>query len=329
MRRREFIAGLGGAAALWPLVARAQLGERVRRVPVFLGYAESDPIAQAQLGAFRQRLREFGWIEGQNIRIDSHFVSEDPEVLQRLVKDVVGTMPDVIVVNSNLPAAAVVASTHMIPIVFISLSDPIGSGFVETLPRPGGNATGFANFESEIGGKWLQLLMEIAPSIKRVGVVLHPETPPNIGFLRAAETAAPAFGVTLIAIGVHNTTEIERGIAAFAAEPNAGLVVVPHVVTNFNRDFVIAQAARYGLPAIYPFRYYADRGGLISFGFDVVDQFRQGATYVDRVLKGTKPADLPVQQPTKFELVINLKTAKELGLEIPPQLLAIADEVIQ
>jgi putative tryptophan/tyrosine transport system substrate-binding protein len=328
MRRREFITLLGGAVT-WPIAARAQQADRVRRVPVLMGYAESDPIAQAQVAAFRQRLQELGWTDGQNIRIDGHFVSEDPDIIRTRVLEVLGMAPDVIVVNSNLPAAAVVKGTRTVPIVFISVSDPIGSGFVASLPRPGGNVTGFANFEPTIGGKWLQTLTEIAPSVKRVALLLHPETPPNVGFLHAAEAAAPSFGVKLTAVGVHSAAEIERGITAFAAEPDGGLIVAPHIVTNFNRDLVIALAARLRLPTVYPLRYYATSGGLISYGFDVVDQFRRGAAYVDLVLRGAKPADLPVQQPIKFELVINLKTAKALGLDIPPTLLALADEVIE
>jgi putative ABC transport system substrate-binding protein len=329
MRRREFITLLGGAAAAWPLAARAQQSGRVRRIGALMGIAENDPESQARITAFLQRLQELGWTEGRNVRIDYRFAGGDTRRMRAYAAELVGLAPDVILVQSNDGLAALRQETRTVPIVFAVVADPVGSGFVESLARPGGNITGFTIFEPSLGGKWLQALKEIAPGVTRVAAILHPETTANVGFLRAAEAAAPSFGMTLTAEGVHDAAEIERAVTAFAAEPNGGLVVLPHPVTAAHRDLIIGLAARHRLPAVYAFRFFATAGGLMAYGNDSVDLFRRAAAYVDRILKGEKPGELPVQAPIKFELFINLKTAKALGLEVPPTLLGRADEVIE
>ena len=328
MRRREFITLVGGAAG-WPLAARAQQGERMRRIGVLMGYAETDPAAQAQVAALRQELQKLGWDEGRNIRIDVRFPAADAGRVRAILTELISLTPDVLVSNTNLVTAVVQAEVRNIPGVFISVGDPVGSGLVSNETRPNSNLTGFANWESSITGKWLELLQEVAPQVERVGFMMHPETTANIEFFKFAEAAAPALKVKPAALGVHDADEIERTLTAFAAEGNVGFIVIPHAVTFTNRDLIVALAARLHLPALYPLAFYARAGGLISYGFDSVNQFQQGAGYVDRILRGAKPADLPVQYPTKFQLAINLKTAKALGLEIPPTLLARADEVIE
>jgi ABC-type uncharacterized transport system substrate-binding protein len=327
--RRTFITLLGGAMVAWPLTARAQQAERMRRVGVLMGYPEGDAEGQVSLAAFRQRLQELGWTEGRNIQIDTRWAGADPNKARTFAKELIGMTPDVIVPSTNLITAILQRETSSIPTVFVLVGDPVGSGFVATMARPGGNLTGFSVFEPAIGGKWLEIFREIAPNTSRVAFVLHPETPVNVGFLRAAEAASPSHGIKIVAIGVHTAAEIERGITEFAAESNGGLIVAPHAVTLGHRDVIIGLAARYRLPAIYGPRHYATSGGLISYGPNPIDPFRQGASYVDRILKGAKPGDLPAQFPTKYELVINLKTAKALGLTVPPSLLARADEVIE
>jgi putative tryptophan/tyrosine transport system substrate-binding protein len=329
MRRREFISLLGGAAVAWPLAARAQQPDRMRRVAMLLGYTEGDAEGQASVAAFQRRLQELGWTEGRNIRIDIRWAGADSDKAQTFAKELVGMAPDVIVPSSNQVTAILRQETRTIPIVFVLIGDPIGSGFTASLTRPDGNLTGFPVFETEIGGKWLETFKEIAPHISRVGFIFHPETPANIGFLRAAEAAAPSLGVKLVALGVHNGTDIERSVTKFAAEATGGLIVAPHAVTIVNCDVIIGLAARYRLPAVYAFRNQALSGGLISYGTNPTETFRQGASYVDRILKGARPVDLPVQFPTKYELIINLKTAKALGLTVPPSLLTRADEVIE
>ena len=267
-------------------------------------------------------------MEGRNLRIDYRWAA----ALDRMpiyAAELVGLAPDVIVVQSNPGLAALRQATLTIPVVFVSVADPVGSGFIESLARPGGNITGFANFEPSMGGKWLEILKEIAPSLTRVAVIHHPKTSANLAILRAVEAAAPSFGVTLTAAGVHDAAEIEGAITAFAGEPNRALVVVPHPLTVVHRELIIKQATQHRLPAIYAFRYFAAEGGLISYGIDQTDMFPRAASYVDKILNGAKPADLPVQAPTKFELVVNLKTAKALGLTVPPTLLTSADEVIE
>ena len=329
MRRRDFITLLGGAAATWPLAARAQQAERMRRVGLLMGYPEGDAEGQANLAAFRRGLQELGWTEGRNIRIDVRWGAADPDKARTLAKELVGMAPDVIVPNTNLMMAILQPETRTIPIVFVFVGDPVGSGYVTNLARPGGNVTGFSALDIAIGGKWLELLKEMAPHVTRVAVVLHPETPPNVGFWHAAEAAAPALGVKVVALGVHSAAEIEGTVTQFAREPDGGLIIAPHAVTLTYRDLIIGLAARHRLPAIYGFRVFATSGGLLSYGTNPSDQFRRGASYVDRILKGEKPGDLPVQNPTKYELVINLKTAKALGVDVPLRLQQLADEVIE
>jgi putative ABC transport system substrate-binding protein len=327
--RRQFISVLGSSAFAWPLAARAQQGERMRRVGVVMGYAETDPEGRAQVTALRQELQEIGWTEGRNIQIDVRYATDDPNQIRALAVELMGLKPDLMVANSNLVIATLQAEVRTVPLLFIGAGDPIGSGFVTNLARPTGNVTGFANFEPSMGSKWLETLKEIAPHVEQVGFTLQPDTPVNVGYLKAAEAAAPKLNVKLTALGVHNADEIARVVSAFAAEPNRGLVIAPHAVTLVNSNLLVELSARYRLPTIYSFAFYVRRGGLISYGLDPLDQFRQGARYVDRILKGAKPADLPVQYPTKFQLVVNLKTAKALGLTISEPFLQRADEVIE
>jgi len=325
MRRRSFIQGI----AAFTVAARAQPADRMRRVGLLMGYREDDAEGQANLAAFRQGLQQLGWIEGRNIQIDIRWGGADPDKARGFAKELVAMSPDVIVPNTNLMMAVLQKETHTIPVVFVYVGDPVGSGYVTNLARPGGNATGFSALDTAIGGKWLELLKESAPDVSRVAVILHPETPPNVGFLHAAEAAAPSLGVRVMALGAHNAAEIEGPVTKFAAEPNGGLIIAPHAVTLAFRDLIIGLAARYRLPAVYGFRVFATSGGLMSYGTRPPDIFRHGASYVDRILKGEKPGDLPVQNPTAYELVINLKTAKALGLKIPQTLLTSADEVIE
>jgi putative ABC transport system substrate-binding protein len=330
MRRREFITLLGGAAAAWPHGVIAQPADRMRRIGVLIALAENDPQAQANIAAFRRGLQELGWTEGRNIRFDYRFAGGNIERMRVYAAELVDLAPDVVLVHSNPFLAALRQANRTIPTVFAQVADPVGSGFVESLARPGGNVTGFSNYESEIGGKWLDVLKEVAPRVTRAAVLLHPETTANVAYLRAAEAAARSLGVTVTAAGVYDAAEIERAVTAFAAEPNGGLIVLPHPITGLNRDLIAALAARHRLPAVWPFRFFiAANGGLLSYGIDVADLFRRATVYVDRILHGTRPGELPIQLPTKFELVINLKTAKALGLEVPPTLLARADEVIE
>ena len=326
--RRQFITFVGGAAA-WPLAARAQQPERMRRVSLLLGYSEDDAEGQASVAALRQTLQELGWAEGRNIRIDTHWAGADPNKARTLAKELVGITPDVIVSSSNLVTEIVQQETRTIPIVFVFVGDPVGSGFVTNVAHPGGNLTGFPVFETAIAGKWVEILNEVAPHVSRVAFIMVPETPAHVGFLRAAEAAAAPLRVKLIALGVRTAAEIERAVSEFAGEPNGGLIVVPHAVTVQHRNVILGLAARYRLPALYPLRNFATSGGLVSYGTNPIEPFRQGASYVDRILKGEKPADLPVQLPTKYELVINLKTAKALDLTVPPTMLSRADEVIE
>src|SRR5215475_9722606 len=311
MRRRDFINVIAGsAAATWPVAARAQQAERMRRVGVMMGYAGTDPAAQAQVAALRQGLQKLGWEEGRNIRIDLRFPGGDAGVARAIIMELMSLTPDVFVTNTNLVTAVVQAEVRTIPIVFISVGDPVGAGFVSDEARPTGNLTGFANWKPSLGEKWLELLKEIAPQVERVGILMHPEEPINAQFFKFAEAAAPKLKVKPVALAVHDADEIKRALTAFAAERNGGFIVIPHAVTLINRDLIAALATRLRLPALYPFAFYAKAGGLISYGFDPLNQFRQGAEYVDRILRGAKPADLPVQYPTKFQLVVNLTTAK-------------------
>jgi ABC-type uncharacterized transport system substrate-binding protein len=330
MRRRDFITVFVGAAVVAPLAAHAQQIGGMRRIGVLMGYAATDPAAQAQIAALRQGLQKLGWEEGRNIHIDVRFPGGDVSAVRSSLMELMRLTPDVLVTNTNLVTAAVQAEVGTIPIVFIFVGDPVGSGFVSDDARPNGNLTGFANWDSPaMSGKWLELVKEVAPQVERVGFIIHPETPALIRYFKSAEALASALKVKLVALSVHDAAEIERALIAFAAEGNGGLIVGPHAVTLTNRDLIVAMAARLRLPAIYPVAFYAQAGGLISYGLDPVNQFQQGAGYVDRILRGTKPADLPVQYPMKLQLVVNLKTAKALGLAISESFLQRADEVIE
>jgi putative ABC transport system substrate-binding protein len=330
MRRREFITLLGGAAA-WPLTARAQQSDKVRRIGVLMPFAATDPSLKLELAAFVRQLQELGWVEGRNLQIDYRWAAGDAERMQVFARELVALQPEVIFCRSTPATAALLKQTHTIPIVFTVVSDPVGDRFVESVARPGGNATGFTNVESSLGGKWLELLKEVAPSIKRVAFIFDPKLAPGGGsyYRRLIEAAAPSFAIAPTATPVHDAVEIERAIGEFVREPNGGLLVLPDATTNIHRGLIVALAAQHRLPAIYEFRNIVVDGGLISYGVDVVDQFRQAAGYVDRIIKGAKPAELPVQLPTKFELIINLKTAKALGLDVSLQLQQRADAVIE
>ena len=327
LRRREFITLLGGAGAVWPLAAHAQQGERVRRIGVLMNLAAEDPEAQRRVTAFVQGLQQLGWTDGRNVRIEIRWGASDAERNRRYAAELVELAPDVILASGTPILIALQRESRSIPIVFASIADPVGAGFAERLSRPGGNATGFTLFEYAISGKWLELLKELLPGLTRVAVIRDPLITSGIGQFAAIQAVSPPFGVELSPIGVREN-EIERGVERFAQEPNGSLIVTAGS-TAIRRDLIIAVAARHRLPAVYPFRYYATNGGLISYGPDTVDPYRRAATYVDRILKGEKPAELPVQNPTKYELVVNLKTAKALGLTVPPTLLARADEVIE
>jgi putative tryptophan/tyrosine transport system substrate-binding protein len=328
--RRALVSALGGAAAAWPLAARAQQSERMRRIGVLVGgYAQTDLEGQTRVSAFLNVLQGLGWTDGRNITLEVRWPADDVERAKHDATELVSSSPDVIVVATNPALAELQQLTKAIPIVFAQVSDPIESGFVQGLAHPGGNITGFQNYDPEIGGKWLGLLKEAAPSISRVLMPHDPDSTASVAFVRAAEAVAPSLAVRVNAAGVRDRAEIESAITAFAGEPNGGLIVVPHRIVLSNRDLIIALAARYHLPAIYPFRFFAIAGGLMSYGIDQIEQWRGAARYVDRILRGEKPSELPVQAPTKFELVVNLKVATALGLSIPPALPLRADEVIE
>jgi len=329
MKRREFITLLGGAAA-WPLAAGAQQPDRVRRIGVLMSMVESDPRGLEFITAFAQGLAELGWTVGRNVRIEYRWGAGDLDRFRRYAAELVALSPDVVLATAGSIVGAFQQASRTVPIVFVTTIDPVGGGWVESLSRPGSNATGFAAFEFSMSGKWLELLKEIAPWVKRVAVIRDPSVPAGSGGLAAIQTVAPSFGVELTPVGVRTADEIERGITAFARSANGGLIAAgPPSSVERHRDLIITLAAKHGLPAVYGPRFFVTGGGLISYGADPVDQYRRAAGYVDRILKGEKPADLPVQTPTKFELVINLKTAKALGLEVPATLLARADEVIE
>jgi len=328
MRRRTFIAALGGAAA-WSVVARGQQPERMRGIGVLQPGSESDPVSQLRRAAFVDGLRKFGWTEGTNVLIHYRWVGDDAARVRLYATELTGMRPDVIWTSGSLQLLLLKRATRTIPIVFTQVYDPVGSGFVTNLNRPGGNITGFTLGEFSMGGKTLEVLKEVAPQVSRVAVLLNLEQPPHVAMWRSIEAIAPSFGVRLTPADAPDSDEIERAIEAFAREPNGGLIVLPSPITQVHRELITALAARHRLPAAYAFRFYVTSGGLVSYGIDPADQARQAAGYVDRILKGEKPADLPIQQPTKFELVINLKTAKALGLDIPTSLLARADEMIE
>jgi putative tryptophan/tyrosine transport system substrate-binding protein len=329
MRRREFITLLGGAA-VWPLDARAQQGERMRRIGVLMGYAESDPEGQASFAAFRGGLQKLGWTEGRNILTDTRWGALDAESRQRFAKELVALQPDLILSANTSTTAALLQQTRTIPIIFANIADPVGSGFVASFPRPGGNATGFVLFEPTIAGKWLELLKEIAPRVARVAAVFNPATAPyGEYFLNPFKAAAASFAVEAITAPIRDMSELEAVVAAQAREPNGGLIVMPDIFMNVHRAEVTSLAARYHLPSVYPYRFFTEVGGLLSYGNDSADNYLRAATYVDRILNGEKPSELPVQAPVKFELVINLKAAKALGLDVPLHLQQRADEVIE
>src|SRR5262245_7871680 len=330
MHRREFIKVVVGSAATWPLAARAQQAGGMRRIGVLMGYAESDREAQAWVAAFREGLQKLGWTEGRNIRIDFRWAASDVESMQRFAKELVALQPDLILTSSTPTTAALLQQTRTIPIIFTNLVDPVGSGFIASLPRPGVNVTGFINMEPTMAGKWLELLKQIAPRVNRVAILFNPATAPYAEyFLNPFKAAAASFAVELIAAPVHDTSEIESVIAAQARAPNGGLIAMTDSFINSHRTEITSLAAHYRVPAIYSFRFFPELGGLLSYGNDVRDNYRRAATYVDRILKGEKPSELPVQAPVKFELVINLKTAKALGLDVPLHLQQSADEVIE
>jgi putative ABC transport system substrate-binding protein len=328
MRRREFFA-LVGLAAAGPWNVRAQQREP-RRVGVLMPFAESNVQAQAFVSTFREELQKSGWIEGQNIRVDIRWATSDAASIERFGKELVALRPDLILASATPATASLLQQTRTIPIVFTQVADPVGSGFVASLPRPGGNATGFINLEASMGGKWLELLKEIAPHVSRAAFLFNPETAPYADFfLNSFKAAAATFAVTAIGAPVRDASQLEKVIVEQSTEPNSGLIIMPDAFTAAHREQIPSFAARYRLPSVYPFRFFTQLGGLISYGNDAQDNFRRAATYADRILRGEKPADLPVQAPVKFELVINLKTAQALGLTVPSTLLARAEEVIQ
>jgi putative tryptophan/tyrosine transport system substrate-binding protein len=330
MRRREFISLVGGATAAWPLTLRAQQTERMRRIGVLMNRAADDPDGQARLAAFQQVLQQLGWSDGRNVRIDTRWGEDNVERERRYAAELLALAPDIILAAGTMSVAALQDVSRTLPIVFTAVTDPVGAGFVDTLVRPGGNVTGFMIYEYSLSGKWLELLKEIAPSVKRAAVLRNPANPAGIAAFSAIQAAAQSLGVEVSPISIHDAGEIDRAVTVFARSANGGLILTPNAtVLSVHRNLIITLAARYKLPAIYPFRYMVTGGGLISYGPEIVDQFRRAAGYVDRILKGEKPADLPVQAPTKYELVLNLKTAKALGLEVPATVLARADEVIE
>jgi putative ABC transport system substrate-binding protein len=328
LKRREFITLLGGAVA-WPLAARAQQPQQMRRIGVLMTRNAEDPEEQARLTAILQGLQERGWTDGRNVRIDIRWSAGDADRRRRYAAELVALVPDVILADTSTPLAALLQATQTVPIVFAGVIDPIGAGFVASLARPGGNATGFTSFDYGTSGKWLELLKEIAPRVTQVAVLRDPTIAAGIGQLAAIQAVAPALGVELSPLGVRDAGEIERGITAFAHGSNRGLIVTAGPAVATHRDLLVELAGQHRLPTIYPIRFYMIGGGLISYGPNSIAPFRQAAGYVDRILKGEKPADMPVQAPTKYELVLNLKTAKALGLTVPPTLLARADEVIE
>ena len=329
MRRRDFVTLLGGAAAAWPLPLSAQQAERVRRVGVLMGQAANDLYYKSALAAFAQLLRQSGWIEGRNVRFDTRWGAGNADDIRKYATELAALAPDVILVSGSASVGPLIQATRTVPIVFTLVPDPVGAGYVDSLARPGRNATGFTNFEYGQSGKWLELLKEIAPNVKRVAVLRDAALAAGTGQFGAIQAVTPSFGVEVSPIDVTEASEIERAVAAFARSLNGGLIVTQSALALVHRELIIALAARYKLPAVYINRVWAMTGGLISYGADPTDQFRRAAAYVDRLLKREKPADLPVQAPVKYELVINLKTAKALGLDVPPTLLARADEVIE
>ncbi len=331
MKRREFMALLGSAAATWPLTARAQQGERVRRIGVLTGTGvdNDDADVQARFGAFARALEQLGWSHGRNVQIDYRTAAGNPDNIRRHAAELAALAPDVILSSGSATVGPVLQAARTIPVVFVSVVDPVGAGYVDSMARPGGNATGFVMLEYSMAAKYLELLKEVAPSVTRVAVLRDPAISSGTGQFGAIQSAAPSLRMEVTPVNVRDAREIERSVATFAQASNGGLVATASALTVVHRDLIIRLAARHKLPSVFHRRLFVASGGLMSYGSDVIDQFRQAAGYVDRILKGEKPADLPVQAPTKYELVINLKTAKALGLTVPPMLLARADEVIE
>jgi putative tryptophan/tyrosine transport system substrate-binding protein len=329
MKRRDFISLVGGSAVAWPLAARAQQPDRMRRIGVLMHTAADNPEGQAGVAALQQTLQKLGWTDGRNLRIDTRWGASDVDRDRQYAAELIALAPDLLVASGTVSAVAFQHATRIIPIVFVLVSDPVGAGLVDTLPRPGSNTTGFMNFEYSLSGKWLELLKQIAPGLTRAAVVRNPSNPASIAQFSAIQALAQSLGVEVSAVSVRDAGDIERAVAALARSANGGLIVTPSGGSSVHRDLIITLAARHKLPAVYSDRFNVTAGGLLSYGHDRIDQFRRAAAYVDRILRGEKAGDLPVQAPTKYELVINLKTAKALGLEVPATLLAIADEVIE
>jgi putative tryptophan/tyrosine transport system substrate-binding protein len=331
MKRREFITLLGGGAAAWPLAARAQRADRVRRVGALMPFDADDEEGRAFIAALRQTLQKFGWTDGRNVQIEPHWIGHDLERRNPYAVELVSQSPDVIFACFSAQLAALLRATHSIPIVFVGVSDPVGSGYVASFAHPGGNVTGFTFWEPSMGGKWLEVLKEAVPRLARVAMMMNPETATSrgAGILKAFEASAAALSVESVTSLVRSLNDIEAAFATLSREPDSGLVVAPDTFTQTHRELIIALAARHRLPAVYANRFFVTSGGLMSYGTDLIDTVRRAASYIDRILKGERPAELPIQSPTKFELVINLSTAKALGLEMPASLLAHADEVIE
>jgi putative ABC transport system substrate-binding protein len=329
IKRRKLLAALLGAAATWPLAVRAQQGERMRRIGILMAAASDDAEFQTRVGAFLQGLQQLGWSIGHNVRIDARWATTNAGDIRRHAAELAALAPDVILAHGSSTVGPLLQATRTVPIVFPILADPVGAGFVDSLARPGGNVTGFMSYEYSLSGKWLELLKQIAPRVTRAAVVRDPTLSTGLGQFGAIQAVAPSLGLDVSPVNVRDAGEIERAITTFARSPNSGLVLTSSVVVSRHRDLIIALAARHKLPAVYYERFFVAAGGLISYGPDFLDQYRLAAGYVDRILRGEKPADLPVQAPTKYETVINLKTAKGLGLEMPATVLARADEVIE
>jgi putative tryptophan/tyrosine transport system substrate-binding protein len=329
MKRREFITLVGGAAVAWPLSARAQQPGRMRRIGVLLNLAADDPESQRRMTAFVQGLQQLGWTDGRNARIETRWGAGDADRIRRYAAELVALAPDVILAATSVVTGPLLQASRAVPIVFVQVIDPVAAGFVESLARPGGNVTGFMQFEYGLSAKWLELLKEIAPHVTRAAVIREPVDPAQIGQFAAIQSMAPSLGMLVSPVNVLNAAEIERAVTAFAHSSNGGLIVPGGALATRHRDLVVRLAAQHKLPAVYSNPVFVTGGGLISYGPDRIDQYRRAAAYVDRILKGEKPTDLPVQAPTKYELAINLKTAKALGLEVPASVLARADEVIE
>jgi putative tryptophan/tyrosine transport system substrate-binding protein len=329
LKRREFITLVGSAVAAWPLAARAEQRDRIPRIGVLMNLAVDDPESMARATAFAQGLQQLGWTDGRNVRIDYRWIAGDADRIRRDAAKLVALAPDLILASSNPIVAQLQLATRAVPIVFVAVFDPVGAGFVDSLARPGGNATGFLAAEFGMSAKWLELLKDIAPRVTRVAVLQDPGNPGGIPQFAAIQAVAPSFGVDLSSLWLRDADEIERAVTAFARSPNGGLIATRTTGAIVHRDLIITLAARHRLPAVYPYRLFVTDGGLISYGSEIIDQYRLAAGYVDRILKGEKPADLPVQAPTKYEIAINLKTSKALGLEVPPTVLARATEVIE